>query len=451
MLRASGKSIRVESELFQWIRQQESEGVLHSEGTFTLAQEQAWKKLGSFQLPFPEAWVLKFVQAAVRAGLSELKVVQSRSDTQFFFEGPLDWGIRELERGLFDMEFEAPEALRHLVVGIRALAGASVRPFSVRFQGVPARHWDGSRFQQAEQVVASASSLVLSVSHFEIGHSRSIFSLDNREARAVSTAILKALTDHCFPSPIPLFVDGRRINGIVNESYYQPRETCRPLAFVTLPPSAELPAFSLLQFEDWQQAQVSGQDVRLDSDEELFSSLSTAGAMALACVFFKQKEPDLSGAQTGCKPGRSTLAWVRDGVVVERELLSIRECVGLLVLVSAEGLKTDLSGLKVRDGAEATLRKCHALYGVGQQLEQIREGSSDGVRVTGQVESHVWMYWGAGALLMGVVNPLVGFLMVGHAGFLWLSRKESTSGLDQRLDESLDSVIRGLAKWEPRT
>lgn len=55
-----------------------AEGLTDSEGAFTISHAQAMKKMARYSLPYPEAWVLKIVQAAVIWKASEIRIKQSQ-------------------------------------------------------------------------------------------------------------------------------------------------------------------------------------------------------------------------------------------------------------------------------------------------------------------------------------------------------------------------------------
>jgi len=60
-------------------------GIQDSEGAFTISHAQAVQKMARYSLPYPEAWILKIVQAAVIWRASEIKVAQTRLYTTIEF------------------------------------------------------------------------------------------------------------------------------------------------------------------------------------------------------------------------------------------------------------------------------------------------------------------------------------------------------------------------------
>lgn len=60
-------------------------GAHESEGAFTISHAQAVQKMARYSLPYPEAWILKIVQAAVIWKASEIEVSQTRLYTTIEF------------------------------------------------------------------------------------------------------------------------------------------------------------------------------------------------------------------------------------------------------------------------------------------------------------------------------------------------------------------------------
>ena len=73
-------------DLGEYLQQARAEGRQDSEGSFTVAQDKALKKLAHFALPGEFDWVLKVVQAANAWSCPVLQIRQSRVATSFFFQ-----------------------------------------------------------------------------------------------------------------------------------------------------------------------------------------------------------------------------------------------------------------------------------------------------------------------------------------------------------------------------
>lgn len=105
----------------RFLSQQRSEGALDSNGSFTIDSALARRKQSSFQLAQPGAYILKFVQAAVRAGVSTLAVNVKRDQLTLSIssECPEFGQIEPLANALFQLPSERG-SLRHLAIGLNA-------------------------------------------------------------------------------------------------------------------------------------------------------------------------------------------------------------------------------------------------------------------------------------------------------------------------------------------
>ena len=72
-------------DLQAFLQDQRAEGVQDSEGSFTVAREQALTKMAHYALPGEYSWVLKVVQAANCWQAELLEIVQTRVATSFYF------------------------------------------------------------------------------------------------------------------------------------------------------------------------------------------------------------------------------------------------------------------------------------------------------------------------------------------------------------------------------
>lgn len=107
------------SELESFLQRTRSAGALDSEGHFTLNVAQAMEKLGKFQLPAPEFFVLKAIQAGVSAGAPCIKVTTARWRTRVEFEAKLE-PLTSLLGWLTGSSEKLTRPQRHLLVGLMA-------------------------------------------------------------------------------------------------------------------------------------------------------------------------------------------------------------------------------------------------------------------------------------------------------------------------------------------
>ncbi len=109
------------SSLHDFLRWQHSGGEYDSEGEFTLDSRQAIAKMGLYQLDAPGLWLVKFVQAGVALGVTDIEITTTENFAllKFFGGSPVDG--REIGRAVMSGELPSESWKLHLVVGLRAL------------------------------------------------------------------------------------------------------------------------------------------------------------------------------------------------------------------------------------------------------------------------------------------------------------------------------------------
>lgn len=427
------------SELYRWLKQQEAEGSLDSSGSFTLEQGKAWEKLGAFQLPFAEAWILKLVQAGVAADFP-LKVTQTREESTFHFDGASSWGRAALESAIFELEAAVDRALKHLAVGVRALAQLKTRPFSIRYPDGTHVAWTGKAFAEVSSGGESGS-FAVSIANFEFGESKAIFSLNNFEAARFRAEVESVLASHCHLGPRTVEIDGVEVASLLYDLRFGVTDSSRPLTFLRAPEDQELPSFSVANPKEFHGRGLGGHFVDIgNGDAERMGPATACSAAAIVSVFVEKKK--LRNDTIYYAPGRrrSEVIWVCDGVVVDREALRLEAGAGVAVIVSAEGLDTDLSGLLPRESDLKERLRELALRAVLPHLQQFAEGlGPGGVRVG-------YEYWGAvvkgilgGALTF--VIPFIGLAMLTSAVYDYSSANRRSEELDRSFDQGMKDLV----------
>jgi hypothetical protein len=289
------------------------DGVRDSSGIFTMSGEEALRKLAFNQLPRKSAWVLKIVQGAVAARASQVRVWQLGRSIQFQIAGA-DFGTFEQTiESWTSVTSKGTEAQNNLAVGLRAVCFASKRPCILvnhtTDHGYRAVIWDGSRLSR----ILSATELVKKKVPLSWvgndGWAVCVFSVRGRRVRAEEFDELSRFAVTC---PVPLEVDGREMNHFGIKDVSRDR---RSVVF-----SAQT---------------VKEGDLPARNGIRLPPNLGAGQMVQLAWVLYSDKEP---------QPSR--LSWVRGGVVVEEQELSLGlESLFFRVFVPAEGLPTDLTTL----------------------------------------------------------------------------------------------------------
>lgn len=357
--------MRKESELFQWVENLANEGTWESEGRFTLERDKAWEKLSSYQLPFPEAWILKLVQAAVLSAALELRVRQTGSDTTFQFMGQDRWTEESVTQALFSEGACPDQGLPPLAAAVRHLARGGENLLALHYPDGSSQVWDGQAFHTEASPYP--------VKQFEL----TVFSARKRglqwlvqpgNAADASAGVGKVLSGLAYTSPIPIYVDGRMINGFSSDPHAGSTSITAPIALIPVKPTLHLPEFRFLRDKDWKPEKdelsltVEGQVEGIRGD--------TLSCGALVCLTACVKD---TTEQLGFAFQPNYIKWIRDGVLVNAERMVPLGAIGATILLSAEGFRTDLSGLNISLDETYNRRKKEAILRVRSKFRELAD------------------------------------------------------------------------------
>lgn len=344
--------MRKESELFQWVENLANDGTWESEGRFTLEKDKAWAKLSTYQLPFAQAWVLKLVQAAVLSSTSELRIKQSGSETTFRFVDQTRWNEEDVTQALFSTGSVVDQGLVPLAVAVRYLARSAEKLLSLHYPDGTTQVWDGQAFHTEASPYPTED---FEISIFSAQKQGRRWSLLSGGAAGESAIVGKVLSNLAYVSPIPITVDGRRINGFANDPDAGASSATAPFALMPLKADLHLPEFRFLRDRDWR-PESDEVSLRIENlDGLLGESLSCGLLVCLTASVKEQQDAPLFEHQP------SFIKWIRDGVIVRAERLPPKGAIGVTLLVSAEGLRTDLSGLNLAQDQTFGVRKKQAM------------------------------------------------------------------------------------------
>ncbi len=332
---------RQESVLEQWLTEQ-SAGGERSSGTFTIASERAWEKLGSCQLPSETAWILKLVQAACRSGASSLSIVQTRSKSSVTIHGVSNWSQDVVEAAVLGNSASHP-AVGHLAIALRALL-VSQRPLSLTYPEGVSVIWNGQAFCPAHKGSGVAGSWTLEVSHSHSGRWAFPLTGTHREATRYAAGIARELIRDCCLASVPIRLDGRLINGLGHLD--EVRGSGQRTLLNVVPLEAKEPAHPLWPPE-------VGQDSSYPFlNPEAFEPLSFEGESAAVALVLNHEAPSEDHLVPALdlesfREDESRFLWMHDGIVVQREPLRVSGVLSLVVIASVGELPTDLSGLSL--------------------------------------------------------------------------------------------------------
>ena len=437
------------SEFIDWLKQQESEGKIESESRFTISQDKAWDKLAAFQLPFPEAWVIKLVQAGVAHPQAGINVQQTREETSFLFINVPDWTRGSVEQAVHSPRPDDRRDLAHLAVALRALFQIQDQPFSIRYPDGQHVGWNGNEFLdlQGNETLPKVESLVVRVAHFPVGESRSIFNLGNSDAAQKRASISLALTEHCHYSPQTVTLDRRPLNGYLFDSVFGMTDKSSPLAAFQIPAHPALQTLELEASDQLFTTDFGTHQVSLATAIQENSLTEQGSGVCLISLFFRKRlvRSDIGVIEPVYR--RSQFIWIADGVVVQREPMPIKTAIGVGIALSADGLETDLTGLQPRESEEKLARKLAAFEIAKNQLLELEKSlHGQGVEVTHTLQSPLKK--GLLGAFLCVVFPIVGIGYLTRLGFRYKNSNEKMRELDQVYDRELANLCLEFSRLE---
>ena len=352
------------SDLLSNLRQEGD--VVSTESDFTLHSSKAKEKLKEYQLSNPYFFILKLVQSAVLAGASEVKVECLPHQVSLEHDGapPKREQLKELLNYLFLQEEELEtgrRSLKRLASGVNTAVATHAKQLFVRcFE-------DGSAYQQSwssqgiefEELGESdkvgvyfalrrkASDVASSLRH--VGDTRLVdLAKGNRNTVQKEEA---ALWDRCIYAPITVRVNGEKINrdGFGTPKYpgYNPGS------------NGKVPLLEWLKNRDAYLNRDCHKRYHLIQAYHAAPPESTTGlpAPSKAHSFqFSPKPPHQPGKlcsfMIGLESGLSLpnrVNFIKEGVLIQ-QLSPKLPAQGVEALVSADGLRTDLSGFRLLEG-----------------------------------------------------------------------------------------------------
>jgi hypothetical protein len=306
-----------------------AEGQLHSQSGFQLSPEKALQKVAELGLPF----ALKVIQAAVEVGARRVDITLQRDQLRFTFPGREEWDMSHIERAFYLRENPRNLAYDHLVRALWALH----TDFAFELSDRQKLCWKkGEMKLQSESLSDDDTTLIV-----HTGGTTLSFLSYFKSARVIA-AVSKVVSDRAFAAPIPIRLDGRRINSLHNSPSHGEHVRGQTMLAVFLQdcprPNLKLP---------WREETYS--DISRQIGVE---NTKNIGCCALLTVRSKYWMRGQSVHWRGSAPG-SVWHWVQSGVIIQTDRLPARKGgLSWAVLLSADGLGTDLTsfGLNLTPG-----------------------------------------------------------------------------------------------------
>lgn len=349
------QSMRLE----EFLSESEREGQFDSEGVFGISRQKALQKVASLGLPFPYAWALKLVQAAVEAKARKFDIRLTTDRIEVEFPSKSEWDLAHLDQAFFLQESARDLAHDHLIRALWSLHK------NFRFHlsyGRQSLRWNG-KAMEFEEGAEACTTVRLTV---ETGGSMVSFLRYFKTAR-LNAGVSKVLQDWAFAAPISVRVDRRRINTLHACPTHREGSKKQVLAAVFLQ-SAD-PKLSLpWKEESWSPI----------SRQIAVENVHHIGCCALLTIGSRYSASEMRDFRWRGSPPGSLFYWVQSGVIIQSERLpSLGVGLSWAVLLSADGLETDLTSFSLQETPELYARKKSVILSLLDNLKSYRLNSDE--------------------------------------------------------------------------
>lgn len=354
-------------QLESFLQSQKADGRLEEAGHFTLHKEKALQKIAQYNLPYPDAWALRVAQASVLSGADRLKVELLSTETHFSFT-PSDLEEMDFEAVFFDPAPPPDHGLEALRSALWFAGVGQKRPFQITLPHQSRSFiWNGHQLTVQEQERRSPK-LQLSVSIRSMEEGAGLPILRSIEAARYNNRLDDSLKQCLFPMPIPVVVDGQRVDGFHHSPTHGSHSKSNPLHYFSFqepgplisPPTDCYPSVLL-------------QEKKLQGLSNSFLHCDFSQPYSLSCLLTAHGGLYQGGKSSSWRsePQRSTLSWVRHGVIIQREQIAVPKlCVSVSAHLGADDLPTDLTGFALQED-QAAPRRQEALRLIAGQLQEI--------------------------------------------------------------------------------
>lgn len=318
------------SDIESFLKDYKEDGVAESEGAFTINFAKAREKLAKFQLPDPHHLILKFVQAGNLAGHEVL--IQTKGLLQITISG---WRpsltLEHVADSLTSANLQGGnDPLVHLATGLSTLMGVTGEPILVR-----------QRLQETQQnrLLEIGETLELSEVSEEVAEDSLSITVPFPSQLSAST-LKSLLEERCVASTIPILINDQPLKGRLPESEGKHRshyfQTNRQLAGKLWSEQSDSPVL-------WQSRTFPSSPV--------------------------EKGPRTAWVSLSVDFDDKALVWLcQAGVLTQLKHLKLK-VPGIMAIVSADDLPTDLTGSQFLDGPAMI----DLIDWVGEASRQVRD------------------------------------------------------------------------------
>ena len=337
-----------EPELDTLLNDLRGEGELDSTGTFAVDFLEAQRKLGQYQLARPGEGLLKVIQACVAGAAAKITLsnrlsrVTLRANARFDPEE-----LRRLSQYLLHAHVEGPRSLHHLAVGINALVAARPKKLTLRYGNLlwtPGKEWSEVAGEPSELQLDYVRSQNSRFNWSRFGEALAVpLSQVSHYLRRAGQADLDEVSLRTVFAPIPITLNRVLLNTPSLESLFPPKRHILQLEIIARSGSAAqligipLKRKARLPEQIWAPSLYSlpAPSLKLAEQPRAITVHESEGKLALAhgLILFLADAPTRKAA----------LLFVQDGVTLKLKQADLG-FPGVVCILSAHGLKTDLSG-----------------------------------------------------------------------------------------------------------
>lgn len=369
-------------DLSSFLADQASQGESQGSGGFTISHEKAAKKMAEYSLPRDHAWVLKLIQAGVGWGCEEIKITQTRLDSTFHFRYTSFKALptnKELVTAILKADLESSKPLDAFAMGLRLLVEKSHLSFhllidtgDVEPQAIYAGVYFGELDEKQRAAKREDWGLGITLTIHHIAHTdQNRLLLNYIPIRHHGLPMIEELEYYAFTCPVPLTVDGRRLDGIFRSSRFPWSGYFKPVRTAGIEiPGDEDPAFPMSPGFNNQVLSVFSPQHSLTKIDE--------GTTAEAFFLLAAKSEKMEYFTTHRPIESSTLFWVRNGVIVDQEpLVPTAQLVRLYLFACADDLRSDLTGFQLLRDQKRMLRSSRLVLRMCQVLRLEKDAGRD--------------------------------------------------------------------------
>lgn len=419
------------------LSQLQREGELDSKSSFTISEQGALLKLAQYQLPSPQAWVLKVIQAAVAAGADEeIRVHQLRDRTELSFTLRQPWSLPGLKRAFTNPEPAAEPGLAQLCQALWSAGLAQRRAIRLEFQGSPeVMIWDGSELSFLTRRSGAQGAYLLCVSHEQKKVEGSSWLAKSTRASRTNADVRTLLRQQAFCCPVRLWLDSYQIQCALALPG-EPLELHLPVALHLLDLATPPLDFSRSHMEEPKPSEISPRQLIVPVLRKVKALEPTSGLGLLSLHY----QCPLKGSPEPIE--RPSLCyWVQHGVVVQTDRLTEPHRLSLSYFLCADDLDCDVSGFQLLQSPEYVRRTKLLWEALRSSVESLPVPDLTPWRIITDKARKI-----SGAMMVGVcliLSPVSWPLALGAgAAALWFTGSDSRKL--QELESDLPSLMEAL-------